>query len=337
MLAVDDYLGRLSDEARSKLRRQTMPSWVAPMLAVLSKEPFSHPEWVYEAKLDGQRSLLFKKGTSVRLMTRNQKDRTSHYPDLVEAIERSGMPDLIADGEIVAFEGERTSFSRLQDRMQNSRPSPSDLQRFPISYYLFDLIWIDGFDLASLSLLARKEVLRTAFDFVEPLRFSEHLEEDGEEAFAAACAKGWEGLIAKRSGAPYTQGRSRDWRKFKCVNEQGFVVVGWTDPQGARPGLGALLVAYNEDGALRFAGKVGTGFNDRELERLIGLLKPLERSYSPLIEAKGLPKKGIHWVAPMLVAQVGFGEWTDEGKLRHPRYLGLRDDKTPDQIVRESG
>lgn len=332
---MNEYLARLPDEIKSKLRRQEMPSWIPPMLAVLSKEPFSHPDWVYEAKLDGQRSLLFKKGPTVRLLTRNQKDRTSHYPDLVRAIESSGMPDLIADGEIVAFDGERTSFARLQDRMQNSRPTSSDLQRFPIYYYLFDLMWIDGYDVSSLPLLSRKSILAATFSFAEPLRFSEHLEEDGEEAFAAACAKGWEGLIAKRAGAPYTHGRSKDWVKFKCVNEQEFVVIGWTDPQGARSGFGALLVAYNADGALRFAGKVGTGYNDQELGRLMALLEPLEQPTAPLAEAKGLPKKRVHWVAPVLVAQVGFGEWTDDGKLRHPRYLGLRDDKTADQVVRE--
>lgn len=325
----------LSEESKAKLKRQAFPAWTDPMLAVLSKDSFSHPDWVFEAKLDGQRSLLFKRGDQLRLMTRNQKDRTAHYPDLVAAIGSAGMPDLVADGEIVAFEGERTSFSRLQDRMQNSRPTSSDVQRFPIFLYLFDLIWLDGFDLSALRLLERKAILKNVIGFRDPLRFSEHLEEDGETAFEVACEKGWEGLIAKRAGAPYTHGRSKDWLKFKCVNEQEMVVVGWTDPRGARTGLGALLVAYNEDGRLKFGGKVGTGFNDRELERLMGLLQPLERDLPSVAETKGLPRKGIHWVEPKLVAQVGFGEWTDDGKLRHPRYLGLRDDKSPEQVVRE--
>ena len=171
--------------------------------------------------------------------------------------------------------------------------------------------------------------------FTDPIRFSEHLDEEGEVAFRAACEKGWEGLIAKRASAPYTHGRSKDWLKFKCVNEQEFVVLGWTDPHGSRSGLGALLVGYHEDGALRFGGKVGTGFNERELARLTGLLRPLEQAVPPITDARGVSTKGVHWVRPKLVAQVGFSEWTPDGKLRHPRYLGLRDDKRPKQVVRE--
>jgi ATP-dependent DNA ligase len=142
-------------------------------------------------------------------------------------------------------------------------------------------------------------------------------------------------VIAKRAGAPYTPGRSRDWLKFKCVNEQEFVVVGWTDPQGARSGIGALLVGYHEGGALRFAGKVGTGFGREEIARLAEKLRPLARPDPPLTPTTGLPRKGVHWVDPELVAQVRFGEWTGDGKLRHPRYLGLRDDKPAGEVVRE--
>jgi ATP-dependent DNA ligase len=186
-----------------------------------------------------------------------------------------------------------------------------------------------------LPLVARKSVLHRAVAFADPIRFSEHLAEEGEVAFRAACEKGWEGLVAKRSSAPYTHGRSKDWLKFKCVNEQEFVVLGWTDPHGSRAGLGALLVGYYEDGKLRFGGKVGTGFNERELARLMGLLRPLEQTVPSVTAAKGLTMKGVHWVRPELVAQVGFSEWTPDGKLRHPRYIGLRDDKRPKQVVRE--
>jgi bifunctional non-homologous end joining protein LigD len=197
------------------------------------------------------------------------------------------------------------------------------------------VIWFDGYDLSALPLVARKSVLHSALAFTDPIRFSEHLDEEGEVAFRAACEKGWEGLIAKRASAPYTHGRSKDWLKFKCVNEQEFIVLGWTDPHGSRSGLGALLVGYYEDGQLRFGGKVGTGFNEPEIARLTGLLRPLERAVPPVTDAKGLPMKGVHWVQPKLVAQVGFGEWTPDGKLRHPRYIGLRDDKLPKQVVRE--
>ena len=312
-----------------------MPDFTPPMLATLAKEPFSDPAWVFEPKLDGQRSLLWKRRSTVRLITRNEKDRTAHYPDLVEAVGRGDSAPLIADGEIVTFMGEVTSFSRLQERMQNPRPNAAHVVAVPVFFYLFDLIWLDGYDLSALPLLARKRILRRALVFEDPIRFSEHLEEDGEIAFRAACDKGWEGLIAKRAAAPYTHARSRDWLKLKCVNEQEFVILGWTDPQGARSGLGALLVGYHEDGELRFGGKVGTGFGQRELTMLIGRLRSIEQPIPPVTATKGLPRKGVHWVRPDLVAQVGFGEWTPDGKLRHPRYLGLRDDKRPEQVVRE--
>jgi DNA ligase D-like protein (predicted ligase) len=297
---------------------------------------FSDPGWIYESKLDGQRSLLFTRAARIRLMTRNEKDRTSHYPDLVEAIAAEDAPDLIADGEIVAFDGPRTSFSRLQERMQNSHPTPDAVERCPVFYYLFDLVWFDGYDLTALPLRGRKEVLAGVFAFEGTLRFSEHVKEEGEVAFRAACARREEGLIAKRLASPYTGARSRDWLKLKCVSDQEFVIAGWTDPAGSRSGLGALLVAYNEKGALRYAGKVGTGFKHHDLDLLSSKLRRLERASPPVVDAKGLPRKGVHWVTPKLVAEVGFSEWTPDGHLRHPRYLGLRNDKDPGDVVRET-
>jgi len=332
---VNPILEELDASDRRLVRRRAMPAFTPLMLATLAKNAFSDPAWVFEAKLDGQRSLLWKRRTIVRLITRNQKDRTSHYPDLVEAVRRDDTAALIADGEIVAFRGDVTSFSRLQERMQNARPSAAQVAAVPVLFYLFDLIWFDGYDLSALPLLVRKSVLRPAITFEDPIRFSEHLEEEGEVAFRAACEKGWEGLIAKRASAPYTHTRSKDWLKFKCVNEQELVVLGWTDPHGARSGLGALLVGYHEDGELRFGGKVGTGFGERELAMLTARLGPLEQSAPPVADTKGLSMKGVHWARPELVAQVGFSEWTPDGNLRHPRYVGLRDDKRPEQVVRE--
>src|SRR6266571_1273086 len=161
-----------------------------PLLATLTKQVFSDPAWVYEPKLDGQRSLLWRRGPTVRLITRNEKDRTSHYPDLTEGILRDETPPLIADGEIVAFDGDVTSFSRLQARMQNARPSTVQVAAVPVYFYLFDLIWFDGYDLSALPLLTRKSLLRDSFAFDDPIRFSEHLDQDGESAFRAACEKG---------------------------------------------------------------------------------------------------------------------------------------------------
>lgn len=305
------------------------------MLATLTDRPFSDPAWIYETKLDGQRSLLFRHGDDIRLMTRNRKDRTSHYPDVEQAAHRAIDADLIADGEIVAFDGPRTSFSRLQGRMQNARPSAALVAQQPVIYYLFDLLWLDGRDLRSLPLTERKDRLRDAIAFADPIRYSDHLEEDGELGLRAACEQGLEGLIAKRAASPYVAGRSREWLKLKCVLEQEFVVLGWTEPQRSRHGIGALLVGYFEDGDLRYAGKVGTGFNQRELDRLAAMLTKRERATPPLGDTTGVQKKGVHWAKPDLVAQVGFGEWTPDGKLRHPRYLGLRDDKSATEVVRE--
>ena len=332
---MNPILEELDAGDRRLLKRRAMPAFTPPMLATLAKQAFSDPAWVFEAKLDGQRSLLWKRRSTVRLITRNEKDRTTHYPDLVEAILRDDTAPMIADGEIVAFRGDVTSFSTLQERMQNARPSAAQVAAVPVIFYLFDLIWFDGYDLSPLPLVARKSVLQRAIAFEDPIRFSEHLDEEGEVAFRAACQKGWEGLMAKKASSPYTHGRSKDWLKFKCVNEQEFIVLGWTDPGGSRSGLGALLVGYHENGELRFGGKVGTGFNERELARLTGLLRPLEQTVPPVADAKGLSVKGVHWVRPELIAQVGFSEWTPDGKLRHPRYLGLRDDKRPKQVVRE--
>jgi DNA ligase D-like protein (predicted ligase) len=312
-----------------------MPEWVEPMLATLTDRPFSDPAWIFETKLDGQRSLLFRQGEEIRLMTRNRKDRTSHYPDLEQAARRAIGTDLIADGEIVAFDGPRTSFSRLQGRMQNARPSAALVAKQPVIYYLFDLVWLDGRDLRSLPLGDRKDLLREAIAFDDPIRYSDHLEEDGELGLRAACEHGLEGLIAKRAASTYVGGRSREWLKLKCVLEQEFVVLGWTDPQRSRHGIGALLVGYFDGGGLRYAGKVGTGFNQRELDRLAEMLAKRERARPPLEDTTGVQKKGVHWAKPDLVAQVGFGEWTPDGKLRHPRYLGLRDDKAATEVVRE--
>jgi DNA ligase D-like protein (predicted ligase) len=311
-----------------------MPEWVEPMLATLTDRPFSDPAWIFETKLDGQRSLLFRHVDEIRLMTRNRKDRTSHYPDLEQAARRGIGADLIADGEIVAFDGARTSFSRLQGRMQNARPSAALVAKQPVIYYLFDLVWLDGRDLRSLPLGDRKDLLREAIAFDDPIRYSDHLEEDGELGLRAACEQGLEGLIAKRAASTYVAGRSREWLKLKCVLEQELVVGGYTDPTGSRTDFGALLVGYYEGGKLRYAGKVGTGYTAARLAELGAMLRKLETASSPFADARSIPR-GAHWVRPKVVAQIGFAEWTTQGLLRQARFLGLRDDKAPDDVVRE--
>ncbi len=233
--------------------------------------------------------------------------------------------DLILDGEIAALEGDRTSFSLLQ---QSQRATVA------ITYFVFDLLFLDGKDLTKHDLLARKALLEETLRWRKPLSFVQHIHEEGEAYLEEACKRGWEGLIAKRAAAPYTKGRSKDWLKFKCSNEQELVIGGYTDPQGARTHFGALLVGYYDGEKLRYAGKVGTGYTQQTLRELFAKMEPLEQNSSPFAGAPPVKKK-VHWLRPRLVAQIGFTEWTGAGRLRHPRYLGLRRDKRPGEVVRE--
>jgi DNA ligase D-like protein (predicted ligase) len=304
------------------------------MLATLTKRRFSDPAWIYERKLDGERCLAFRSGHELRLLSRNRLRIDGNYPEVAEALAAERGDDFVVDGEVVAFEGGRTSFARLQQRMQVRSPSAELRRRVPVVYYVFDLLWRDGRDLTSLPLRERKRLLRASLSFRGPVRFSRHVNERGEELYRDACRKGWEGVIAKRADASYARGRSRDWLKFKCENQQEFVIGGFTDPQGQRSGFGALLVGYYEGRSLRYAGKVGTGYDARLLGSLSEELSLLERPEPPFPE-RGLPRKGVHWVEPQLVAQMGFSEWTTDGRLRHPRFMGLRRDKPPHEVVRE--
>jgi bifunctional non-homologous end joining protein LigD len=331
---VGDPLEALPEEARRLARRTPQPDWVQPMLATLTEHRFSDPGWIFERKLDGVRVLAFRRRGEVRLLSRNQLDVGGAYPEVVEALQAGDGPNFIVDGEVVAFDHGQTSFAKLQQRMQLRDPVRARQTGVPIFYYVFDVIHAGGFDLAPLELRHRKAVLRSLLRFERPIRLTTHRNTEGEAFYAEACRKGWEGLIAKRAGSKYVSGRSPDWLKFKCVNEQEFVIVGFTDPKGSRLGLGALLIGYHEDGRLRYGGKVGTGFNEQLLRELRARLDQLERDI-PTIDGKGLPRKGVHWVEPQLVAQVGFTEWTRDGQLRHPRFLGLREDKPPSDVVRE--
>jgi len=206
----------------------------------------------------------------------------------------------------------------------------------PVTYYIFDVLWADGTDLRPLPLLERKRHLHDLLSFGGPLRYTEHRVRDGEQYYVEACRQGWEGLIAKRADAPYRAGRTKDWLKFKCENNQEFVIGGFTDPQGTRIGLGALLIGYyDSDGQLVYAGKVGTGFNTAMLRLLHDELSKLERDTPPFSRGELPRPRGVHWAEPQLVGQVGFSEWTTAGELRHPRFQGLRRDKSPHEVIRE--
>jgi ATP-dependent DNA ligase len=283
------------------------PEWLEPMAATLTQERFSGPEWIFERKYDGIRLLAFKQGPNVRLFSRNRLPQD--HPSVAAAIAELPVGDAILDGE-GAWEGE-------------SR----------IGYFVFDILWLDGRDLTSLPLDERRALLST-LPLKPPLGRVATL--DGPAPWERACAEGWEGVIAKRRDSRYEHRRSPHWLKMKCEATQELVVGGFTDPQGARVGLGALLVGYYEGDDLVFAGKVGTGFDTLLLLELRARLDGLEIPTTPFTRAKGLPRLRAHWARPELVVQVGFIEWTVHGKLRHPRLLGVRTDKSPREVVREA-
>jgi bifunctional non-homologous end joining protein LigD len=327
-------LDQLSGEQKEKLIERDQPDWVEPMLATLTGRRFSDRDWIFERKFDGERCLVFREGDTVRLLSRNRKRLNDIYPELEQALMKSGEGRFIADGEIVAFEGEVTSFSRLQERMQVHEREKAKQSGVAVCLYLFDLMFLDGYDLCDLDLYTRKSILARLVAFEDPLRYSEHRDSDGVAFYHEACRKGWEGIIAKRAAGRYLHRRSTDWLKFKCVNQQEFVIGGYTDPSGSRTGFGALLIGYYEGDDLISAGKVGTGFDDRTLQDLGDRLASRERETSPFAD-KERPEKGEHFVTPDLVCEVVFTEWTDDGKLRHPRFLGLRQDKPAEDVVRE--
>lgn len=325
----------LDDTTRAALPAVRSPGWRPMMLATLTEARFSDERWVFERKLDGVRALATRDGDSPpRLWSRNGNRVDRSYPELVDALAAHGPERFAADGEIVAFDGEQTSFARLQARIHLTDPRRVRATGVTVYYYLFDLLEVDGADLTGLPLRDRKRVLREAFTFDDPLRYSAHRNADGEAFYREACEHGWEGLIAKRAEASYHGGRSTDWLKFKCVADQEFVVGGFTDPQRSRVGFGALLVGYYDDGRLRYAGKVGTGYNTATLRSLRARMDALEQPESPF--ADPVRERGVHWLRPELVAQIGFTEWTTDGRLRHPRYTGLRADKPAAQVVREA-
>jgi len=319
------------------------PGWLEPELATLTKDRFSDPAWLYERKLDGERCITYRAGDQVLLMTRNQQDVSGTYPELRDALAAQQPAEFVCDGEVVAFDGAATSFSRLQQRLGVRNPGAALLRQVPVYYYVFDLLYANGRDVRPEPLRERKELLREVLSFGDPLRYTEHRERDGAEYFQQACRQGWEGLIAKRADAPYRSGRTRDWLKFKCETSQELLICGYTDPKGSRTHFGALLLGYYDaDGRLAYAGKVGTGFSEATLASLGRTLSEIERTEPPFdrdllprSSDGGPPRSGVHWVEPTLVAQVGFTEWTEAGQLRHPRFLGLRRDKDPASVVRE--
>lgn len=333
VITAEEALARLDDEGRSRLRRAGHPERVEAQLATLTDEPFSREGWIYERKLDGMRLLVHRRGDDVVLRTRRHEDRTRGFPELVEALARHAPRDAVLDGEVVAFEGSVTSFARLQGRIGLDNPVRARATGIRVHLYLFDLLHLDGWDLTGLALSDRKRLLRATTRFEDPLRFTPHRNADGEAYLAQACARGWEGLIAKKASAPYSSGRSRRWLKLKCSHGQEFVIAGWTPPRGTRQGFGSLLLGHHAPEGLRYAGRVGSGFTAATLTDLTRRLRALERSDAPFVDPPRL--RDARWAEPRLVAEIAFTEWTRDGRLRHPRFKGLRTDKAPEQVVRE--
>jgi bifunctional non-homologous end joining protein LigD len=312
-----------------------MPEWIDPELATLTKDRFSSPDWMFERKLDGERCITYRDGSGLRLMTRNQKVVTHTYPELEAALSAQSASGFVIDGEVVTFVDGQTRFSQLQQRLGLVHPTEDLVKSVPVKYFIFDVMYADGQDLRRRPLAERKQVLQGLLDYGDELRFTEHRTGDGQGYFAEACRQGWEGLIAKVADAPYRSGRTKDWLKFKCESGQEFVIGGFTDPQGTRIGLGALLLGYyDKNGKLIYAGKVGTGFDERTLRRLHDELAAIQQDKPPFDEGD-LPRHGVHWARPELVGEVGFSEWTTAGQLRHPRFQGLRRDKSAHEVIRE--
>jgi bifunctional non-homologous end joining protein LigD len=329
-------LDTLPQDQRALLRRAPPGATLAgsPMHAELSdRRDFSAGGWIFERKLDGVRALAVREDGGEGLLSRSGRRVEETYPEIIDALAEQSRADFTVDGEIVAFAHGRTDFARLQQRMQLSSARQARASGVEITYYLFDLLRLDGVDLTRLPLRTRKSLLRRALDFRAPLRFTTHRNEGGQQLLDEACKHGWEGLIAKRADGRYLPRRSSDWLKLKCASGQEFVVGGFTEPAESRVGFGALLLGYYERDRLRYAGKVGTGYDRDTLLMLRSGLDELEARRSPF--ADPVRERGAHWVEPRLVAQIGFTEWTRDGMLRHPRYLGLRDDKKPEDVVRE--
>jgi bifunctional non-homologous end joining protein LigD len=291
--------------------KQTFPEWVEPMAATLTQERFTGSDWLFERKLDGIRLLAFKHGSDVRLLSRNRLPQNAAYPSVVAALTALPVKDVILDGEATGVWGRQGA----------------------LAYHVFDVLWLDGKDTTTLPLTERQALL-AGLPFHLPMERVLPLIDP--EPWERACAEGWEGVIAKRRDSIYEHRRSPYWLKMKCEATQELVVGGFTDPQRSRVGLGALLVGFYEGEDFVFAGKVGTGFNTKLLLDLRSRLDALEVASPPFTQGEGLPRSNVHWVKPEIVVQVAFIEWTNHGKLRHPRLLGIRIDKTAAEVVREA-
>ena len=294
------------------------------MLATLVEEPFDRAGWIYEEKYDGVRILAYKEGARVSLMTRNAIDRTERYMSIAKAVARLKAATLLLDGEVVVFDKKKVSHFQMLQQGQGIQ-----------KYAVFDCLYLDGNDLRKRPLSERREILARVIDGEdgETILLSHKLAANGIKAFVVAQKRKLEGLIAKNTASKYQERRSHDWLKVKVKHQSEFVIGGYTEPAGSRQYFGALLLGIYEGKKLRFSGKVGTGFDTRTLRELSSQLQKIKVTKSPFVDEVG--ERTATFVRPKLVAQIAYTEWTSDGRLRHPAYLGLREDKAADEVQRE--
>lgn len=322
----DEYAQIKEDE--SEIDRTTLPAFTPPELATLVDKPPTDKDWVHEIKFDGYRLQAQIAGGRVKLLTRKGLNWTEKYGPIANALKRLKVESAVLDGEVVWLDEKgRSDFQKLQ----NARTAA------PLIYYAFDLLFLDGKDLTSLPLIARKDRLEKLVRGLkrDNIRYSEHFRESGDRLFKVACEQGLEGIISKRVDRPYISGRRQDWVKLKCGKRQEFVIGGFTDPEGSRPGFGALLLGYHDGGRLHFAGRCGTGFDNKRLISLNKQLRSIERDTTPF-EIDSPKGRTLHFVDPKLVAEVSFSEWTSDRVLRAPVFYGLRADKSPKEVTIET-
>jgi bifunctional non-homologous end joining protein LigD len=313
--------------------RASMPQEVEPMLATLVDEPFSSPDWLFEVKWDGMRALAWIKGNDCSLRSRTGRTVTSNFPELSVLRERLAAQEAILDGEIVVLDTEgRARFEPLQSRMNVTQPAAALVESVPVDYYIFDILYCDGYDLRQVPLIERKRFLAQVLEPRPPVRYSDHILEKGSELLDAARKRGTEGVIGKQIHSPYVSGRSRHWVKLKVTKELDAVVGGFTAPRGSRDYFGALLLGLHEKGKLKFIGSVGTGFTEDSQKELYSQLSELEISHCPF-KTRPDTKEEARWVRPALVAHVKYGEWTREPRLRQPVFIELRPGVEPGECL----
>lgn len=318
-------------------RKAAMPAVIKPMLATLVDEAFSDPDWLFETKWDGVRAVCFVRNGKARFISRNQIEMTAQYPELADIAQSLLGSTAILDGEIVALDEKGVSrFQLLQRRL--GRKNAGEIQRLAattrIAFYVFDILYLDGFDLMGCRLIDRKATLERILKSSKNIRYSDHIIGEGEKLFEEVAKVPLEGMIAKRLESTYSQRRSAEWLKIKTIQQSEVVIGGYTEPRNSREYFGALVVGLYRDGKLHYVAHTGGGFNHQTLAQTYKVMQPLKTKDCPFID-KPKTNEPVQWVKPKLVAQVKFSEWTADGRMRHPVFLGLRQDKKPEECIFE--